>query len=68
MELNSKKGLIDTQLKGQLHNVFGLFDSDKRDALSWDQFEEYLYAIGMNFINKEYQDKVLAGLFKGEKS
>lgn len=55
MELNSKKGLIDTQLKGQLHNVFGLFDTDKRDALSWDQFGEYLYAIGMNFINKEYE-------------
>ncbi len=68
MEFNSKKGLIDTQLKGQLHYVFSLFDADKKDALTYDQFSEYVYAIGMNFINKEYDDKVLSSLFKGEKS
>lgn len=48
--------------------MFSLFDADKKDALTYDQFSEYVYAIGMNFINKEYDDKVLSSLFKGEKS
>ena len=47
-----KKGLIDKQLQGQLSSVFQTFDTDKKDALTLPQFQTYLYAIGMEFLNK----------------
>jgi len=63
-----KKGLIDKQLQGQLNTVFQQFDKDNKDALTYDQFQEYLYSIGMNFINKDYEPQMLQSLFDGSKS
>jgi Ca2+-binding EF-hand superfamily protein len=54
-----KKGLIDKQLQGQLSSVFQTFDTDKKDALTLPQFQTYLYAIGMEFLNKQYSEQVL---------
>ena len=59
----SKKGLIDKQLQGQLQTVFYAFDTDKKDALTYDQFSEYVYSIGMKFITKDYDAQVVKELF-----
>lgn len=63
-----KKGLIDKHLQGQLKTVFQQFDKDHKDALTYDQFQIYLYSIGMNFINKEYESEMLKSCFEGSKS
>jgi Ca2+-binding EF-hand superfamily protein len=34
--------------------MFDKFDEDKQESLTLDQFQKYLYAIGMEFINKKY--------------
>jgi Ca2+-binding EF-hand superfamily protein len=63
-----KKGLIDKQLQGQLSTVFKSFDEDKKDALNYEQFCTFLYAVGMNFIVKEYEQMLIKQLFNGDKS
>lgn len=63
-----KKGLIDKQLQGQLYTVFQDFDKDKKDSLTYEQFKTYVYAIGMNFIMKDYEHKVLKTLFEKDKN
>jgi Ca2+-binding EF-hand superfamily protein len=63
-----KKGLIDKQLQGQLSSVFQTFDTDKKDALTLPQFQTYLYAIGMEFLNKQYSEQVLQVLFEGKEN
>lgn len=63
-----KKGLIDKHLQGQLKTVFQQFDVDKKDALTFTQFQEYTYSIGMNFINKEYEPEMLKDLFEDNKA
>lgn len=63
-----KKGLIDKQLQGQLSTVFLSFDENKKDALTYAQFQEYLYAIGMNFICKEYDGMIVKQLFDSDKN
>ena len=61
-----KKGLIDLETKGQLGTVFTQYDHEQKGSLSYNQFVEYLYAIGMNFINQDYAEWVKKELFKGE--
>jgi Ca2+-binding EF-hand superfamily protein len=63
-----KKGLIDLETKGQLGTVFTEFDTEQKGSLSHAQFVEYLYAIGMNFINQDYAEWVNQELFKGNTS
>lgn len=61
-----KKGLIDKQLQGQLLTVFQAFDADKKDSLTLPQFQTYLYAVGMEFLNKQYSEQILTVLFEGK--
>ena len=46
--------------------MFLSFDENKKDALTYSQFKEYLYAIGMNFIVKEYDSMIVKHLFDND--
>ena len=59
-----KRGLIDKQQQGQLLLVFQKFAEDQ-DDMTWDQFKDYLFASGMQFLVQHYTDDMKAKLFKG---
>ena len=53
----SRDSLIDKLLENQYQQMFNTFDVDKLDppSLTIEQFEKYVYAIGMNFIVQHYK-------------
>ena len=46
-----KKGMVDKPVKAQLSSVFTKMDSEKQGSLSYEELKDYLYAIGLDFIN-----------------
>ena len=60
-----KESLINKLLESQFLNVFQKLDTDSQESLSMEQFEVFLYSIGLNFINKYYADDINEQLFAG---
>ena len=60
-----KRGLIDKQQQGQLSTVFQKFDEDNKESLTWEQFKEFVFAIGMQFLVKYYSADIEEKLFEG---
>ena len=52
-DVRSPHSMIDKLLENQYQQMFNTFDVDKLEppSLTLEQFQKYLYAIGMNFIN-----------------
>jgi len=61
-----KRGIIDKQQQGQLLSVFQKFDKDEKNSLNWNQFKDYVYASGMQFLVKHYSEDMKAKLFDGD--
>ena len=53
-----KRGLIDKQQKGYLLSVFQRFDKDESQTLTWNQFKDFVFVIGMNFLVKHYSEEM----------
>ena len=62
------KGLVNKLLEAQYYTVFKKMDTDHEDALTYEQFKVFLYAIGLNFINDYFLDEVKSTLFSNQPS
>ena len=49
---------INKLLENQLSTMFYKFDEDGQKSLTVNQFQRYLYSIGMDFINQHYNSGV----------
>ena len=63
-----KKGLFDKVQQGQFELVFQQYDSDRQKTLTYDQFNRYVFSLGMNFLNELYKEEIIASLFDGDKN
>lgn len=59
------KGMVDKPLQVQLQEVFTKCDKQGRGSLTLPQFNDFLFAVGMDFIKTDYSDNVKEQLFKG---
>ena len=61
-----KKGMIDKQQQGNILSVFKKFDQNGKDALTWEQFKDFVFAIGMMFLYQHYEEDIKVKLFEGD--
>ena len=61
------RSMIDPQLNQQFKTVFYRFDTDKTEMLNYDQFEEFCFAIGLQFLMSDYSADVEKELFRDDK-
>jgi Ca2+-binding EF-hand superfamily protein len=52
------KGLVNKLLEAQYYTVFKKFDKSQMESLDYDTFKNFLYAIGLEFLNEYYADEV----------
>ena len=57
--------MINKLLENQYKTMFSKFDVDDKECLTLEQFNKFLYSIGMNFIISEYNSG-MGELFKTE--
>ena len=72
MAIDITRSMIDPQLNQQFKTVFEKFDRDKQQELTWPQFQEFCYAIGLQFLIQEYEndlkDTIFGGNFNGSRA
>ena len=59
------RSMIDPLQDRQFKTVFARFDIDNLETLDWTQFQEFCYAIGLQFLISEYQDDLEEHVFGG---
>ena len=59
------RSMLDPQLNQQFKTVFERFDKEERGELTFGQFEEFCYAIGLQFLIVDYLDDIKEILFEG---
>ena len=62
--MDFKSGIIDKVQEGQLYAVFHHYENDQDEGLSWEQFKTFVYAVGMSFLTKYYEDELMEELFE----
>ena len=59
------RSMIDPLQDRQFKTVFAKFDRNKEDALTWVQFQEFVYSIGLQFLCDDFENELQEVLFKG---
>ena len=58
--------MIDPLQDRQFKTVFSKFDRESRDSLTWSQFQEFVYSIGLKFLIDDYLEDIRAEIFDGD--
>ena len=59
------RSMIDPLQDRQFKTVFAKFDKDNIETLDWSQFQEFCYAIGLQFLITDYEDDLRTNVFDG---
>ena len=59
------RSMIDPLVDRQFKYVFDQYDEDNLETLTWDQFQDFAYAIGFQFLITHYKKDVEFEIFKG---
>ena len=65
VEVDVSRSMIDPQLNQSFKTVFERYDRDERGELSFQQFQDFCYAVGLLFLTEDYMEDVKETLFQG---